>query len=212
MRIQIHHLTSPTPADMKKPPLLAALTTLTTLIQNNKKAQGREAVKKLKELEAARDQITIQLNILGILDDKEMVRRAAGMEIPQNEATQIYTEMLEKKRERLALLAKGLGKNHPQLALIDQTIDQLFDDAIEEAESLKEVLQVRRDHLSRQIDKLTELIRGEIEKSTPLNIDEVKADYKHARELLQKLQTKQQDERLRLKTPSRSITIHEWSK
>ena len=177
----------------------------------------RKATSKLDELEQNRDQLEIQINKLINEDTEDLIRTAAGLELPENQVSSLYNQYLEAKRSRGSITSNGLGPNHPTVKGLDLNIKNLMIDAREEVENLRDVLRTRLALVDQQVNKMSEMVDEKQGETVELSMQQhkynsAKEEYEQARDLYREMKLQQQEQRVMLRMPRTPITLHELPK
>ncbi|MGC6425856.1 MAG: polysaccharide biosynthesis tyrosine autokinase [Akkermansiaceae bacterium] len=177
----------------------------------------RRATAKLDTLEQNRDQLEIQINKLIKAETEDLIRTAAGLELPENQVSALYNQYQEAKRSRDNIIAQGLGPNHPTVKGIDGTIDNLMIDAREEVENLRDVLRTRLALVNQQVEKMREMVDVKQKDTVELSMQQhkynsAKEEYEQSRDLYREMKLQQQEQRVLLRMPRTPITLHELPK
>lgn len=183
----------------------------------NEEEMYRRASAKLDTLEQNRDQLEIQITKLINADTEDLIRTAAGLELPENQVSMLYNQYLESKRSRDNIIANGLGPNHPTVKGLDGTIKNLMADAREEVENLRDVLRTRLALVVQQVDKMSEMVDVKQRDTVELSMQQhkynsAKEEYEQARDLHREMKLQQQEQRVLLRMPRTPITLHELPK
>ncbi|MGJ8695441.1 MAG: GumC family protein [Verrucomicrobiaceae bacterium] len=177
----------------------------------------RRANSKLDQLEQDRNQLEIQIKRLVSTSPDDLIRTAAGLELPENQVSNLYNEYLKTKRNRESAIASGLGPNHPTVKSLDGIAINLMKDAEKEVTSLKEVLNTRLNLVDRQVERMREMVKVKKDDTVDLSMQQhqynsAKEEYEQARDLLRAMKIQQQEQRVLLRMPRTPITLHELPK
>lgn len=176
----------------------------------------RRARMKLADFETHRDQLKIQIKQIIETPKKDLVRYAAGLDLPENQVTHYYTKYREAQFDIETKISSGLAKSHPDIVALGNRAKSSLTFAEKEAETLKAVLSTKLELVDRQVDRMSEMVdrRGDDEIDDSLKrhtFNEVKHEYEEARSTLRELKKKQQEAEIHLKAPQKTVTIHGWS-
>jgi len=171
---------------------------------------------KLPRFKERQTQTTIQIQKLTELSGEALIRYAAGLDLPENQVPYHYSQYLETKNQRLALIAEGLKTNHPNLLALDERAKNLMAEAHKEATSLKANLETKFDLISRQVKRLNEMLKTSEKDLIGLSLaqnqyNQAKEAYEQSRAMLRDMKIKQQEARVLLKRPHSPVTIHEYA-
>lgn len=208
-------------------------TALTVLIQNNaiphfegrspspngltEEEMLRKTTSKLDTLELDRDQLQIKLKKLTTVEDDELIRVAAGFELPESQVSRLYTQWIEATKQREAMITNGLGTVHPSVKALDQKIITLKNEADQAVVTLMDVLRTRLTLVNNRIEKMKEMVSGKQSKPVELTMQQekynlAKEEYEQARDLYKEMKLQQQEQRVFLKMPRTPVTLHEAAK
>lgn len=174
----------------------------------------RRATSKLDTLEQDRDQLEIQIKKLVGIDDEDLIRTAAGLELPENQVSSLYSQYQETVRSRESVIANGLGTKHPTVKGLDRTIYNLMEDARKGVVSLKDVLRTRLTLVNNRVTKMEEMVGVKKEETVDLSMQQHKynsarEEYEQTRALYREMKLQQQEQRVLLRMPRNPITLHE---
>ena len=177
----------------------------------------RRATSKLDTLEQNRDQLEIQIKKLIGIDDEDLIRTAAGLELPENQVSVLYNQYEKMVRDRRSVIANGLGEMHPTVKGMDQTIKDLMADARKAVVTLKEVLNTRLNLVDSQVAKMEDMVGEKKNQTVDLSMQQhkynsAKDEYEQARALYREMKLQQQEQRVLLRMPRNPITLHELPK
>jgi capsular exopolysaccharide synthesis family protein len=177
----------------------------------------RKANDKLDTLAQNRDQLEIQIKKLVGTKSDDLIRTAAGLELPENQVSRLYAEYQQTIRQKESAIANGLGPNHPNVKGLTGTAENLLEDAKKEVISLKEVLNTRLLLVDRQVEKMREVVEDKKGITVDLSMrqhkyNSAKEEYEQARDLYREMKLQQQEQRILLRMPRNPITLHELPK
>jgi len=177
----------------------------------------RRAQEKLDTLEQSRDQIQIQIRKLIETPNEDLIRTAAGLELPENQVTSYYTGYRAADEQVSAMIASGLGPNHPEVKAMRLRADGALENAGKEVVSLKEVLETRLNLVDKQVEKMEQMVREKKDGTVDLSMrqhqyNSAKEEYEQSRMMYREMSVKQQQQRVLLKMPRTPITLHERAK
>ncbi len=169
------------------------------------------------EFESVRDEIAAQLETFEQLSGLDLIRYAAGLDHSGNEVARYYQEYLDRRAELDDKIAGGLGDAHPEVFQLREEANRRLEDSSAVLATFKEVLKTKVRILDRQIEKMSEMIRGEESGGGALNLKPGLNDYstandhyEQARDALAILKVREQEARILLNTPREVFTVHEW--
>ncbi|MGE9267428.1 MAG: GumC family protein [Verrucomicrobiales bacterium] len=168
----------------------------------------------LEDLKTSKNQLEIQIKRLLDTESDDLIRTAAGLDLPENQVAALYTQYKENIRQIDNMQAQGLGPNHPEVLMLKKNAENLMIDARKEVVNLKEVLNTKLNLVDRQVERMHQMVdenEGDtIERAlTQTQYVQAKEEYEQARDLLSAMKVQQQLARVRLKMPRNPITIHE---
>lgn len=177
----------------------------------------RLSQKKLDDYETQRDQLTIQIQKLMNTPNEDIVRAAAGLDLPENQVTVYYTKYREAIDAFNSRQAEGLGPRHPEVIALKERADSAMEYARHEVVTLKKVLDTKLLMIDRQVEKMREIVDNKQNITVELslkqhNYNQAKEDYEQSRDMFREMKVKQQEARVLLKMPKTPITIHEKPK
>ena len=97
----------------------------------------RLSQKKLDDYETQRVQLTIQIQKLMTTPNEDIVRAAAGLDLPENQVTTYYNQNRQAIDQYNAIQAQGLGPKHPEVIAMKQLADSALEYARNEVVTLK---------------------------------------------------------------------------
>lgn len=177
----------------------------------------RRAQEKLDGLEQSRDQVQIQIRKLIDTPNEDLIRIASGLELPENQVTAYYTGYRAAEEQVIAMIASGLGPNHPEVKATKLRADGALKNAGKEVVSLKEVLETRLNLVDKQVEKMKQMVREKKDGTVDLSMrqhqyNSAKEEYEQSRMMYREMSVKQQQQRVLLKMPRTPITLHERPK
>ena len=177
----------------------------------------RNARQRLADFETQRDQIKIQIKNLVEMSNEDLIRYAAGLDLPENQVTYYYTQHRESLEMRTTLIAQGLGARHPDIIAVEERAKGSLEYAQKEAVSLKAVLATKLELVNRQVDRMSEMVDARQDDTVDLSLkqhtyNQAKETYEQSRAMLREMKIKQQEARVLLKMPRDPITLHEKPK
>ena len=177
----------------------------------------RNALQKLDDLEQDATQLKIQIDKLLSTPQEDLIRTAAGLELPDNQVNFYFTSYREAVAQVSKLQAQGLGPNHPEVQAVAGQARGALVNAEKEVVSLKEVLKTRLKLVNKQVERMREMVAGKKTETVDLsmhqhNYSQAQNEYESARDMLSQMKVKQQETRILLKMPRNPITFHEKPK
>ena len=184
---------------------------------NTDETMYRRAQEKFDQLERSKDQLKIQIRKLIETKNKDLIRTAAGLELPENQVTVYYTAYRTTEEQILAMMASGLGEKHPEIVATKRRSKQALDNAEKELVVLKEVLQTRLNLVEKQVERMKQMIAEKKDGTIDLSkrqhqYTQAKETYEQARTDLRQKTRKLEEARIKLKLPRHPITVHEQAK
>ena len=175
----------------------------------------RKAQTKLDDLQEQRENLSLQIQKLLKGDDDDMVREAAGIDIPENMVTAYFSTYREACDRLASLQAEGLGPEHTNVQSMEQRAESSLEYAKAEVKTLKKVLETKLRLIDRQIEAMENMISSNMNSrhlpSKLHNYTRAKEDYEQSREVYREMKVKQQEARILLKRPLTPVIIHGWS-
>jgi len=149
--------------------------------------------------------------------DEELIRYAAGLDLPENQVTYYYTQHREALNQRIMMTAQGLGNQHPDIIAIGEKANGAMVNAQKEVQSLKTVLATKLELIKKQVDKMSTMVDTRKDDTVALSLkqnayNQAKETYEQSRNMLREMKIKQQEARVLLKMPRDPITLHEKPK
>ncbi|MEJ6580748.1 MAG: polysaccharide biosynthesis tyrosine autokinase [Akkermansiaceae bacterium] len=177
----------------------------------------RLSQKKLDDYETQRVQLTIQIQKLMTTPNEDIVRAAAGLDLPENQVTTYYNQNRQAIDQYNAIQAQGLGPKHPEVIAMKQLADSALEYARNEVVTLKQVLDTKLLMVGRQVEKMREMVDNKQDITVELslkqhNYNSAKEEYEQSRDMYREMKIKQQEARVLLKMPKTPITWHERPK
>jgi len=176
-----------------------------------------KAREKLEELETDGSQLKIQIDKLLDTPQEDLIRTAAGLELPENQVTFYYTQYRESVDVWNSIQAQGLGRNHPEVKAVAGKAKSALSNAEKEVVSLREVLRTRLKLINSQIERMREMVASKQGKTVDLSMQQhhysqAQKEYENNREMLTQMKVKQQEARVLLNMPRDPITFHQKPK
>ncbi|YCM43195.1 hypothetical protein V2O64_17955 [Verrucomicrobiaceae bacterium 227] len=176
----------------------------------------RLAQKKLDDYETQRAQLEIQIQKVMTTANEDIIRMAAGMDLPENQVTEYYQSFRDLKNQIESKTASGLGEDHPSVVKLQQQADQKLEYARAEVVTLKQILDTKLMLIERQVEKMRQIVDSKQNITVELslkqhNYNQAKEDYEQARDQFRNMKIKQQEARSMLNVPRTPVTIHGWS-
>jgi len=174
----------------------------------------RLSQKKLDDYETQRDQLTIQIQKLMNTPNEDIVRAAAGLDLPESQVTAYYSLYRDAMDQYDSIQAQGLGVSHPEVIAMKQRADSALEHARDEVITLKQVLDAKLLMVDRQVEKMGEIVDTKQDITLQLSLkqhsyNQAKEDYEQSRGMFREMKIKQQEARVLLKMPKTPITSHE---
>ena len=177
----------------------------------------RKAQEKLDELEQNSAHLKIQIDKLINTPPEDLLRTAAGLDLPENQVTFYYTKYRDAVEKVQSIQAQGLGPNHPEVQAVASQARGSLDNAQKEVSSLKDVLETKLKLIDRQVERMREMVEQKQDDTVDLSIQQHKynqaqTEYESARDMHDQMKIKQQEARVLLAMPRNPITLHEKPK
>ena len=175
------------------------------------------AKRQLAAFETSRDQIKIQIKNLVDMPSDDLIRYAAGLDLPENQVTYYYTNHRASLEMRTTMIAQGLGAKHPDIIAVEERAKGAMEYAQKEATSLKAVLSTKLELINLQVERMSEMVTQRQDDTVELSLkqhtyNQAKEVYQQSRMLLREMKFKQTEARVLLKMPRDPITLHEKPK
>ncbi|MGC6457347.1 MAG: GumC family protein [Akkermansiaceae bacterium] len=175
------------------------------------------ARQQLDNFKVQSDQIEISIKKLVDLSNDDLIHFAAGLDLPENQVTYYYTQYRDVKNKRLASMALGLGRKHPDIMAMDEQSKSLMEDAHKEVIALKANLQTKLELINRQVERMNKTVQEKTDGTIALSLkqssyNQAKEAYEQSRAMLREMKIRQQEARVLLKMPRDPITLHEMPK
>ena len=175
------------------------------------------ARRQLAAFETSRDQIKIQIKNLVDMPSEDLIRYAAGLDLPENQVTYYYTNHRASLEMRTTMIAQGLGAKHPDIIAVEERAKGAMAYAQKEAASLKAVLSTKLELINLQVERMSEMVTQRQDDTVELSLkqhtyNQAKEVYQQSRMLLREMKFKQTEARVLLKMPRDPITLHEKPK
>jgi len=173
------------------------------------------AQKKLDDYEIQHDQLAISIQKVMNTPNEDIVRMAAGLELPENQVTHYYQSFREFSNQVQAKLDSGLVEDHPTIIDLQQKASRELEHAQAEVVTLKQILDTKLQMIKRQVEKMREIVDSKQNIAVELslkqhNYNQAKDDYEQSRDMYREMKIKQQEARVLLKMPRTLVTIHGW--
>jgi len=172
------------------------------------------AERQLYESEQEKQQLEIQIKTLLKLESDEMMKYAAGLNLPNNGVTLLFTQFQEAGRELESMKASGLGAKHPDMQMRAIRIEKLMIDLEKAVASLRVILQTQLDLVEARLGEMRQVVGSRKDEAVDKALEsheylDAKREYEQAQDLLQKMKLQHFTKRISLKIPKDPITIHE---
>lgn len=177
----------------------------------------RFAQKKLDDAESQRIQLRLSIEKLMKTENEDIVRTAAGLDLPENKVTLYYGQYREATDQWNNLQSEGLGTSHPSVLSAQQRANTYLEYARSEVVTLKQVLQTKLQLIDQQVEKMQETVDKKQLDTVDLslkqhNYNQATENYEQSRDMYREMKIKQQEARVMLKMPKTPITLHEKPK
>jgi hypothetical protein len=185
------------------------------LLGRTEEQMFESARKKLVQFETQRDQIETSIKKLDEMKNPELVRYAAGLDLPENQVTYYYTQHREALQKRGLLIAQGLGAIHPDVLASEKRAKGALANAVTETTSLITILKTKLELIKMQIEKMKSMVENRKSEDENLserqkNYNDAKATYEEARDQLRSLKISRQESRILLEKDNPAFIIHGW--
>ncbi len=164
--------------------------------------------------EKEKQQLEIQIKTLLRLNNDELMKYAAGLNLPNNGVPALYAGFQAGMRGITTARASGLGEKHPQIQMAKIGQAELGKDLKGAVVVLQEILQTQLQLVDSQLQKMKEVVverRFDAVDKALQSQDyiEAKQDYMSSKAMLQTMKINHSSKRIALKIPKNPITIHE---
>lgn len=181
--------------------------------REEKMLEGAKA--KLAEFEKARDQLLIDLEELTKLDGEQRLVYGAALDLPQNPVALSLSKSQTLLERRDELIAAGLAAAHPDVLLLAERAASAMAEAKKEVKTLFAVLQTKQELVTRQIDRMKEMLEDYWAQSERMNLlqrdyEIAREEHEDAREILRGLRLQKEKMVSAQATPETCFTIHGW--
>lgn len=179
-------------------------------ILNSAKRERFEHEKEKRTLE-------IQIKQLLRLKSEELMKFAAGLNLPDSGVPDLYKRWLDANRNMHALLVSGLGRKHPEVLMAAQVQTKLEEDTRDAVVILQDLLQTKLELVDGELEELRRVVdeynREAVDKALQSQeYVDAKQDYESAKDILKSLKVTAASKRIELRIPKNPITIHEEPK
>jgi len=163
----------------------------------------RKSQEKLDQLEQDSSQLKIQIEKLLQTSQEDLIRTAAGLDLPNNQVTTYYNNYREHIQEISSLQAQGLAEGHPKIKSLQAQAKGSLENAQKEVITVKEILKTRLILAERQVARMKMIVDKKqtwiIDLSMAQhNYEQARRQYEAARDLLGDMRHKQQRDRIQL--------------
>ncbi|MDA0765969.1 MAG: polysaccharide biosynthesis tyrosine autokinase [Verrucomicrobia bacterium] len=170
--------------------------------------------RQLYEMQAERDQLENQIKTLTKLESEELMKYAAGLNLPQNGVTGLFVEFQESERELINLQASGLGDKHPDVAMRRLNNEGLKRDLEKAVTSLREILKTQMELVDGRLSNMRETRNQQRDNAVDRALEshdyvEAKREYENAQGMLQAMKLQHSSKRIGLRIPKVPITMHQ---
>lgn len=169
------------------------------------------------QLQAQKATIEARINTLLNLPPDQLIKVAAGMQLPENTVKQLYPQYTQAKVELGGLETSGYGPNHPKVRTQRQLIASMQEELTAAVGSLREILSTQLEQVRAELARVTQLKEQLKEKKIDDAIgyqefENAKADAAVARQVQVEQELKVKAQEAALADLSDSITIYEQPK
>ena len=167
--------------------------------------------------EMERDQLENQIKTLTKLEAEELMKYAAGLNLPQNGVTLLYKQYTDSHRELVSLKGGGLGDKHPDVVMRRLNNEELKKDLEKSVLSLREILKTQMEltdgRLSRMRDTRNKRRDDAVDRALESHdYVEAKREYERSQGMLQAMKLQHSSKRIGLRIPNNPIMIHAEAK
>jgi uncharacterized protein involved in exopolysaccharide biosynthesis len=166
----------------------------------------------LAELEQQQRLAQIQVRQLLNTADDDLIRLAAGMELPNNRISEYYKSYRTLNEKAEALVAGGLAPDHPNIKTLKQQMERSLSNAGKEVVSLKEILQTQLSLIDKKVEATKTEMRARKDGCVDLSLRQHQyntavREYEAARGHYSKMSQQQEELRVEIKMPSAPFYI-----
>ena len=175
------------------------------------------AERELYDSEREKQQLDIQIKTLLKLESDEMMKYAAGLNLPNNGVPALFERYQEQLREQASMKASGLGAQHPTMEMLQINISNLRTDLGKAVDSLRVIMQTQLDLVEGRLEEMGQVVRDRRTVAVDRALEsheyvESRRQYENAQSMLQQMKLQHSSKRISLKIPKNPITIHEEPK
>lgn len=176
-----------------------------------------ESERQLAATETERDQLANQIAILNKLKSEQLMEYAAGLQLPENGVTPLYTLYTEAKRALISIRGRGLGNKHPDVKAMILNKDELKKDLDNSVAGLRQILSTKMELLDGGLVALRDNRDLRHDEAVARSLEsqdfvDAKREYENAQAMLQAMKLQHSTKRIGLKIPKNPITVHEQAK
>lgn len=166
----------------------------------------------LAELEQQQRLAQIQVRQLLNTADDDLIRLAAGIELPNNRISEYYKSYRTLNEKAEALVAGGLAPDHPNIKTLKQQMERSLSNAGKEVVSLKEILQTQLSLIDKKVEATKTEMRARKDGCVDLSLRQHQyntavREYEAARGHYSKMSQQQEELRVEIKMPSAPFYI-----
>lgn len=114
----------------------------------------------LFEREKEKRQLEIQIKTLLRLENDDLIKYAAGLNLPDSGVAALYEQYQAAKQGISAMQATGLGERHPQIVMAQVSLSKLEEDLRASVVVLREILETQLNLVDGQLEKLNEVLEN----------------------------------------------------
>ena len=172
----------------------------------------QQSRKKLAELEHQRNLAQIQIRKLIDTPNDDLIRLAAGLDLPNNQVSKYYQSYLSLSAEIETLHEEGLAPNHPKVKALRQKNEHALSIAGKQVVGIKEILETNLLLIDKKLERTKKEVRERKDGCVDLSMQQhqyataIQA-YEAAQDLYEKMSRQQQELRIEAKMPL-SFYVH----
>lgn len=181
----------------------------------NDESQGAKTTLEIyNQLLREKGQLESQINSLLKYDSEQLMRYAAGLDLPDNIIKALYPQYLEAKRQLDTLKIQGLGDHHPTVLAEADQIQALKGQLVEGVANLRETLKAKLDIASNSLARVEVMKNETREDAIKRGLDnqdyvDAKKDFETDQQLLQSMKLSQMGKMIEQKMTEETIVVHE---
>ncbi len=171
----------------------------------------------LFELENEKRQLETQVVTLNKFKNEELMKYAAGLQLPDNGVPRLYEEYQNAVRNLEGMKASGLGRRHPDTIRIRKMSEGLHADLYSSVDSLKEILKTKLDLTGKRLESMQQVVNEKRDDAVETSLsaheyNQARQDHSEAKAVLQNMRLEYTTKKISIGQPKNPIEIHEYPK